>query len=192
MILFTRVAKLHKKRLANAFCLCLLICQIAFLSVSSDVIEAVPGESIEGQLDLVVDDPPGHHITVTLPSDIAKWQLMPDETNELTAVFNVKANKDGWQIAVNDNNNNPATSGHMVEWTGSNYGSIKLSKPTKVRAAYEVTLPEGGIIQTGSKTTGHGQNINVVFQQDVTFADDSLIEGHVYRIVLAFIGSYTQ
>jgi hypothetical protein len=190
ILLFILVAILHKKRLDNAFYFCLLICQIAFLPVFGDVIEAVPGQSIEGHLNILVSEPPGHHITITLPSDIAEWRLIPDETNELTAVFNVKANKDGWQVAAKDND--PVTSGHMTELTGSDYGSLRLASPMRIKAACEVTLPNGGMIQTGSKTTGQGQNINVAFIQESTFADEPLPEGHVYRIVITFAGSYTM
>ncbi len=168
---------------------CLLICLIAFPSAYGDVIEAAPGQSIEGQLDLVVSEPRGHYIIVVSPFAIPRWQLMPNVTNELTVAFKVYANKDGWQVSVKDNN--PATSGHMTEWTGSGYGSLKLAKPMRVRAAKEVTLPEGGVIQTGSKTTGHGQNINVTFIQEGTFADEPLPGGRVYRIVVTFMGSYT-
>jgi hypothetical protein len=168
----------------------LLICLIVFPLASSDVIEVVPGQSIEGQLDLVVGEPPGHKIIITSPSNVFGWLLKPGETNELVGIFNVKANKDGWQIAVKDNN--PATSGHMIEWTGSGYGSIKLASPMRVKAANEVALPEGGIIQTGSKTTGQGRNLSVAFIQDGTFADEPLPEGNVYRIVITFTGSYTM
>lgn len=184
------VAKLRKNNLANAFCSCLLICLIIFPPASCVVIEAVPGQSIEGQLDISVDELPGHHITITPPLDILGWQFQPDKTNELTGVFNVKANKDGWQVTARDDD--PATFGHMTEWTGSGYGSTKLASPMRVKAANEVTLPEGGIIQTGSKTTGQGQNINVAFIQESTFADEPLSESHVYRIAITFTGSYTM
>ncbi len=167
---------------------CLLTCQIAFPLAFGDVIEAAPGQSIEGQLDLVVSEPPGHYIIITPPFAIPRWQLMPDATNELTAAFNVKANKDGWQVSVRDYN--PVTSGHMTEWTWLGYRSLKLENPLRVKAANEVNLPEGGIIQTGSRTTGHGQNINVTFLQEGTFTDEPLPEGRVYRIVVTFTGSY--
>lgn len=186
----SNAAKLLNNYSAKAFWLCPLVCLIALSTALGNVIEAVPGQSIEGQLDLVVDKLPGHHITITPPSAISGWQFQPDATNELLAVFNVKANKDGWQVAVKDSD--LATSGHMTEWTGSDYKSLKLSNPMRVKAAYEVALPEGGMIQTGSKTAGQGQDIVVTFLQDSTFEDEPLPEGHVYRIVITFIGSYTQ
>ena len=184
------IAKLGEKRLSDVFWSCLLICLIAFPPVFGDVIEVVPGQSIEGQLDLSVDEPSGYHITVTPPLNISGWQLKPDEANEQTGVLNVKANKDGWQVTVNDDN--PATSGHMTEWTGSGYGTLELTNPMRVKAAYEVALPEGGLIQTGDKTKGQGQDINVAFIQEGTFADEPLSEGHVYRMVITFTGSYTM
>lgn len=167
---------------------CSLVCFIALLPVAGDIF-SVPGQSIEGQLNLLLSTPPGAQITITPPSGISGWQFDPDGINQVTGILNVKANRDGWQVTAKDSD--PVTSGHMTEWTGSAYGSLKLTNPMKIKAAYEGTLPNVGVIQTGSKTGAHGQDINVIFTQEGSYIDDPLPEGRIYRIVITFIGSYS-
>jgi hypothetical protein len=188
-----KVTKLRRRHLAKVFWPCIVICSIAFAfpPATGDVIEAVPGQSIDGQLDLIVNELSGYHITITPPRDISEWQLRPDETNQITATFKIWANKDGWQLTAKDSDT--TTSGHMTEWTGAGYSSLKLANPMRVKAASEVSLPDGGVIQTGDKSNNiQGQNIEITFLQNVTFADEILPEGHVYRIVITFTGSYIQ
>lgn len=182
------IMKWRKNHLAKAFWPSMLTCLIAFQPVVGDIIEAVPGQSIGGQLDLSVNLPQGYQITITPPSNISEWQLNPDQVNEITGVLNVKANKDGWLVAVKDSNS--ITSGHMTEWNGLSYSSLKLTKPMMVKAASEVTLPDGGVIQTGNKIKNPSQDIDVTFLQEVTDEDDSLPAGHVYNIVVTFLASY--
>ncbi len=167
---------------------CSLICFIAFLPVTGDI-AAVPGQSLEGQLDLLVSAPQGAQISITPPLDISEWQIVPDETNQETGTLNIKANKDGWQVTAMDSDT--VTSGHMTEWTGSAYSSYRLTNPMKVKAANEVPLPSEGVIQTGDKTKGNGQDIDVVFTQEGSFIDPALPAGHVYRIIVTFTGSYS-
>jgi hypothetical protein len=183
------IMKWRKKHLAKAFWSSMLTCLIAFQPVLGGVIEAVPGQSIGVQLDLSVNAPQGYQITITPPSNISGWQLNPDQINEITGVLNVKANKDGWLVAVKDSNS--ITYGHMTDWDGLSYSTLKLANPMMVKAAREVTLPDGGVIQTGNKTKNPSQDIDVTFLQEVTDEDDSLPAGHAYNIVVTFLASYT-
>ena len=77
--------------------------------------------------------------------------------------------------------------GHMREWTGVNYASKKLHAPLKVSADREVTLPEGGTIQTG--TTAGEHEIEATLDRVVTQDDLPLKDRLVYRIELKFEGS---
>ena len=75
----------------------------------------------------------------------------------------------------------------MTEWTGTDYISRKLKAPLSVSAYREVTLPEGGTIQTGTTIGEH--DIEVTLTQVVSQDDMPLEDSHVYRIVLSFEGS---
>lgn len=172
-----------------AFWTFLLIHSIFFQPICGDTIDIAPGQSIEGHLFVSVDAPQGHKIEITTSFDqISNWTLDVDKANYVEGIVNVKSNKDGWMVLVKDVDT--TTSGHMTEWTGSSYGTLKLAEPLKVRAAQEVSLPEGGLIQTGSKTPKAGQDVNVVLDQDVGYDDEPLSQGHVYRIVITIIGTY--
>ena len=125
---------------------------------------------------------------ITPPSNESSWQLTQGETGEPTSVLHIEATTGTWQIEASDTN--PITSGHMTEWTGSSYGSQKLINATRIRAASEVSLPEGGVIQTGSKTKGQGEDVNVTFLQEGSFADAPVTPDHEYRIVITFVASH--
>jgi len=173
-----------------AFWIFLLIHSIFFQPAFGDTIEVAPGQSIEGQLFVSVNAPQSHKIEITTSFDqIDNWTMDVDKANCVEGIVNVKSNKDGWMILVKDVDT--TTAGHMTDWTGSSYGALKLAKPLKVRASKEVALPEGGLIQTGSKTPKTGQDINVVLDQDVCYDDEPLSQGHVYRIVITIIGTYS-
>ena len=95
----------------------------------------------------------------------------------------VAANTD-WEVTVEDADE--VTVGHMTEWTGTTYASRKLKAPLSVSSNRIVTLPEGGIIQTGTVTEEH--DIEVTMTQMVSQDDLPLEDGHVYRIALSFEG----
>lgn len=93
----------------------------------------------------------------------------------------LKSNID-WQVGASDRN--PATNEHMTEWNGSEYGEKKLIHPLVVAADREVVLPDGGILQTGSKTAG--LRIPFVLKQNVSWLDEPFVEGHTYKIDVTF------
>jgi len=61
------------------------------------------------------------------------------------------------------------------------------SAALKVAADTEVTLPDGGIIATG---TGD-RSVPVTFKQTVLWSDASSPAGHSYRIVVTFMATIT-
>ena len=89
-----------------------------------------------------------------------------------------------WFVTVEDVD--PATRGHFTEWNGTSYCSRKLKYPLNVSASREVTLPEGGIIHTGTDTNTTSKDFNVTFRQRTSWDDEPLQEGSVYRIMVTF------
>jgi hypothetical protein len=126
------------------------------------------------------------YVKVSSPASACIWELKPSAPGIYTkkAVLKVAANT-GWKVIVKDADE--VTAGHMAEWTGTTYASLKLKAPLSVSADREVTLPEGGIIQTGTTVGEH--NIEVTLSQEVAQEDLPLEDGHVYRIALSFEGS---
>ena len=125
-------------------------------------------------------------VLVSAHADTCLWEFSPSGPGVYTKkeVVNIKANTN-WQVAVKDKDG--VTTGHMTEWTGTDYISRKLKAPLSVSAYREVTLPEGGTIQTGTTIGEH--DIEVTLTQVVSQDDMPLEDGHVYRIVLSFEGS---
>jgi hypothetical protein len=124
-------------------------------------------------------------VYVSASSDIRTWELKPSEPGIYTkkGVLKVAANT-GWKVTVKDTD--AATSGHLTEWTGADYTSRRLQAPLYVSASQDVSLPDGGIIQTGSNIGE--QEIEVTLKQVVSRDDLHLADGHVYHIVLDFEG----
>lgn len=126
------------------------------------------------------------YVDVSAPADICIWEFLPTEPGIYTkkGLLKVTANT-GWKIAVK--NTDESNDGHMMEWTGTRYANRKLQAPLKVSADREVTLPEGGDIQTGTTTGKHDIEVTltqVVSQDDLPFED-----GHNCRIALRFEAS---
>jgi hypothetical protein len=126
------------------------------------------------------------YISVSAPEDIRIWEFQPSEPGiySKNGIINVTANTN-WKVTVK--NADDVEDGHMTEWTGTGYASRKLQAPLNVSAGHEVTLPEGGTIQTG--TTAGEHDIEVTLTQVVSQDDLPLEDGHVYRIALSFEGS---
>ncbi|MBA7701245.1 hypothetical protein ES703_109978 [subsurface metagenome] len=126
-------------------------------------------------------------ITVTAPNDITAWSFNPAEPQPATedGVLVVTSNG-SWQVTCQDAG--ATTAGHMTDWDGSSYNpSNKLANALKVAADTEVTLPDGGIIATG---TGD-RSVTVTFKQTVLWSDAPLPGGHSYRIVVTFTVTIT-
>ena len=157
---------------------------MVFLSIN-----AIPnGSSGSGfsmaEITITATYPP--YVDVSAPADICIWEFRPTEPGIYTkkGLLKVTANT-GWKIAVK--NTDESNDGHMMEWTGTRYANRKLQAPLKVSADREVTLPEGGDIQTGTTTGKHDIEVTltqVVSQDDLPFED-----GHNCRIALRFEAS---
>ena len=102
------------------------------------------------------------------------------EINDLLQIRSIRP----WFVTVEDVD--PATRGHFTEWNGTSYCSRKLKYPLNVSASSDVTLPDGGIIHTGTDTTASGDIFNVIFRQRTSWDDEPLQEGSVYRIMVTF------
>jgi hypothetical protein len=123
-------------------------------------------------------------VIVVDKDQIGIWIIKPVSTANQTksGLLIVRANTE-WVLRAEDKN--PETAGFMTEWTGKSYGAKKLFLPLKIFSASEVTLPAGGIIMTGSRTSG--QDVDVNFMQQIL--DINLPKTDNYRIEVTFIGS---
>jgi hypothetical protein len=155
------------------------------LSSSMIMIALLSQASAESTANMIITISVKPTVLVVDQDRIGIWILKPIFPVNLTksGLLIVKANTD-WVLRAEDDN--PETAGFMTEWDGKSYGAKKLSQPLKISSAREVTLPAGGIIMTGSRTSG-GQNVDVNFMQQVP--DINLPKTENYRIEVTFIGS---
>jgi hypothetical protein len=124
-------------------------------------------------------------IEITAPTDISGWSLSPqgDQPKTTTGTLNVTGTGN-WTVTVKDADN--ATGGKMTDYYDSSYGEIQLNNYLIVAAqTYNVTLPDEGIIATGSGNA----SVNVTFRQTVFWSDQVLPGGHSYRIIVTFTGT---
>lgn len=127
-------------------------------------------------------------ITVTAPNDITAWSLTtPTGPQPATQEGVLVVTTNGsWQATCHDAG--ATTTGHMTDWDGSSYNAgNKLANALKVAADTEVTLPDGGIIATG---TGD-RSVLVTFKQTVVWSDAPSPAEHSYRIVVTFTVTIT-
>jgi len=99
----------------------------------------------------------------------------------------VKANTE-WGLVVKDSNS--ITRGYMTKWTGTGWGSRKLSKPLQVvvqNRAFKIDKGDASIF-SGGMTGEQGQEVVLTFVQDISKKDTPLPEGSTYRIVLGLVG----
>ncbi len=162
--------------------LTVLVCLAAALS-------AVPGESVGGTLEL--GGSTGPDLALQVPESVGDWVLVPSEVNERQALLTVKA-RIGWILTVSPS----ANDGRMAQFDPgiSKYTDQgrRLSKPMTIFSSgcsenpysWKVVLPESGAIHQGD--VAEGQQVVVALQQPVTWEDEALSEGQVYRIDLTF------
>lgn len=122
-------------------------------------------------------------ITLLSLNESTEWLLSPahEGVETKTGYFVIQSNKE-WQLQVKDGS--PFTKGHMREWNGTSYGEHMLFNPVGISAEREVLLPYGGVIQIGSRTDY--LDIPIIFKQEVTWMDEPLKNGEMYRIVVTF------
>lgn len=113
------------------------------------------------------------------------WDITPmgQGTYSRTERVVVKANTD-WQLLAEDCD--PATSGHLAEWTGTGYGSSRLHSPVRIATASSVSRPIEARrpVEIGTYTGEEGQLVNITLTQDVIPSDRLLPNGQHYRIVV--------
>lgn len=133
-----------------------------------------------------------NEISITAPSNISDWDLIPEITNIRTGTLNVDATGD-WKVEVKDADS--ATSGHMTKYevgTGTYDTGVNLGSAMNISAqgGNEVTLSATNqLILTGVATPQGGQDTTVEFEQPVSFDDSVLDSGYAYRLVVTFTGS---
>ncbi len=99
----------------------------------------------------------------------------------------VKANTE-WGLVVKDSNS--ITRGYMTKWTGTGWGSRKLSKPLQVvvqNRAFKIDKGEASVF-SGGMTGDQGQEVFFNQVQDISNKDTPLPAGSTYRIVLGLEG----
>lgn len=152
-------------------------------------LSAVPGEPVGGTLTL--GGSTGPELTLEVPESIGDWVLVPSEVNERQILLTVAA-RTGWILAISS----PTRDGRMAQFDPGmaeypdHDGS--LSRPMTISSpgspdhpdSWEVVLPESGAINQGGATSG--QQVVVTLQQSVSWEDEPLPEGQVYRIDLTF------
>jgi len=154
------------------------------LTSSIIVIALLSLASAESNTNVVITVTVKPTVLVVDQDKIGIWIIKPVSTENQTksGLLIIRANTN-WVLRAKDKN--PETAGFMTEWDGKSYGAKKLFLPLKISSAREVTLPDGGIIMTGSRTSG--QDVNVNFMQQVL--DINLPKTDNYRIEVTFIGS---
>ncbi|MBN1323361.1 MAG: hypothetical protein JW986_05085, partial [Methanotrichaceae archaeon] len=123
-------------------------------------------------------------IKLIYTNETTTWMLFPTMAGNETrsGLLTIKANTD-WLLIAEDIS--PETSGYMTEWDGERYSSSKLALPLVVSAERKVALPVGGVIQTGSRTTG--QQVDIFLIQRVL--TEELPKQGNYRIAITLRGS---
>jgi len=123
---------------------------------------------------------------VDLSRPTITWDLNPKGPGAFTRTESVlvEANTD-WQLSVEDQN--PSTSGHLAEWTGTGYGSTRLHNPVRIATSNKAPRPiiaASNPIETGSYTGASGKLVKITLTQIVTPGECPLSNGHHYRIVI--------
>lgn len=136
----------------------------------------------------------GSGTTYFTTADLSGWNLNPMvDVNTHTSVIHVKSDSN-WQLSVKDLDL-VNTKGHLTEWDGSSYiTSNRLTSPISVSVqaggnvsiGYEVALPDGGIIASGTGTGNTGKDVVVTFRQPVSWSDKPLPSGHSFHMTIVF------
>jgi hypothetical protein len=176
---------------------CALMICLAFLILLStishgEITDVAPGQSVGGKLLLESDG--GADIFIEAPDSITDWVLVPSsEPNIREMGLKVIASTD-WQMTVSSDR----PDGRMAEYdlASSEYipdGKV-LESPIYVSSSgmedpqkhLDMSLLNGGMICQGRATSEDGQQVSLALGQRVSWTDEPLEEGQVYRIELTF------
>jgi hypothetical protein len=158
----------------------------------ADASRAAPGQSIGGSLTL--GGPSGPEISLEVPASVSDWILVPKERNERKIALNIRT-RESWTLLVSSDR----ADGRMAEYdpAASEYvpagrslqGPLRISAPgtSSHPASWEIELPHAGAIQQTAGIEKEGSStVTVTLQQPVSWEDEPLADGHVYRIDLTF------
>jgi len=131
-------------------------------------------------------------LDLTVPADILAWML-EQGPNSISGGANVKCNTP-WQLQVNDEDAN--TNGHMTKWKADAYDTaVKLANALNVGCESTVVLSGSNqLIADGvvaDQDADNGQDLTVIFSQQVLYSDPVLTDGYSYHIVVTFTASST-
>jgi hypothetical protein len=124
---------------------------------------------------------------ISPPYNECVWELDIKEPGTKTKeiALMIKANCP-WKLIAKDLSG--ICDGYMIEWTGSGYGSKRLSQPVRISAVEDVVLSDGKSepIFTGDKTGFQGRIVTMTLSQTIDECDLPLPPDKVYRISVAF------
>jgi len=166
------------KRCALALCSLMLVG--ALLGAADDT----------GAANVVVTASVGPWVEISAPSNTCTWEISPQnpgtKTKEVT--LTIKANCP-WKLTAKDIRQ--ISDGYMTEWTGSGYGSKRLSHPVQITSDDGVLLSDSADkpLCQGDMTGDDGTAVTVTLSQIVDEKDLSLPEDRAYRIMVGFDAS---
>jgi len=150
---------------------------------------------------------PEDYISINEQGDISGWQFTQDflNVNSTDCNLTVTSNHIGWTVGVSDANLTTSYPGHMTEYDPNTLAyvsdkhlinAMQIDGDNAHLTNYTATLVTLGhdsqVIWKGASDPqgiGHFQNIPITIQQQVDNADEHLMGGHVYRIVVTFTAS---
>jgi hypothetical protein len=136
----------------------------------------------------------GPDISMEVPQSVSDWVLVPRESNERMMALGIRA-RDGWMLQVSSDR----ADGRLAQYdpASSEYvpGGRSLLQPLKIYAPgtlghpapWKIELPHAGVIQEMEAVQDNESSaVTVTLQQPVSWEDEPLEDGHVYKIDLIF------
>jgi len=167
--------------------------QVLILSVSfclAATIVAAPGDRVEGLIELCGDS--GQELSLTFPESVSEWCLVPsDDPSERQIALEVRASSP-WTITASMDR----TDGKMAQYDlgSSEYvaSGMTLEHPLQVfwqnghDRSQMIELLSGRGMINGRETGEAGEEVALTLLQPVSWNDEPLPYGQVYRIELTF------
>jgi hypothetical protein len=163
------------------------------LSVSlaaDDIMAVAPGESIAGLITMAGDET--QEISIVVPESVSEWYLVPSDTPSQKQIELMVRASSPWTITTSWSRSDC----RMVEYdlASSEYvpSGMMLEDPVQVRllpgadGSRNVELSSDGVMIKGQETGDAGREIELTLSQQVSWSDEPLPYGRVYRIDLLF------
>jgi hypothetical protein len=157
---------------------------------AAEIITAAPGERIEGLI--VMEGDRSQEISLEVPDSVSEWCLMPSDTpSQKQIALTVRASSP-WMITVSLSR--PDCRMAEYDLAASEYApsGMMLEHPLRVwvklgpDGSQMVELSQDGGMIDGGMTGDDGQEVQLILSQLVSWNDEPLPYGHVYRIDLIF------